>query len=266
MDMEVKKDMDAEVKKDMRGCFKVELEDNKIINCTPLVNDEDIPKEQEKLYLAVESTQSIINSIRNIDTESNTDYIKSLFDIASAGLSRETYQVNPKLALKSLEKLKDEILLKERSRIKNSYMKLLGIWSLIYILILLFVNDLVKNSYPNIPRYVYVCIGSILGTWVSFGARKYNLSFKELSIIENDNVNPPIRLIFISLCSIIVMLFLQTEIVNISIGNKGPQSINESVEIQMSLGVIIGLVEYKVSKKLFTKANSVMDKMLKETT
>lgn len=249
-----------------KGCFKVELEEREIA-CTPKVSQREISKEQEELYIMVEDTMSIINSSTLINDKSKIYYIDKLYDIALAGLSIDAIEVYPELAFKALLKLKEEILLRESSNVKNRYMEKLGknvvIQTLFLLLFILFFNNfqhIDKDIANNLSSYGYVYIGTIVGAWISFGARKPNLSFEELSIIESDGLSPGIRLIYVGLCSIIIFLFLKTEIVVISINNISTSYITQSIEMELALGASIGLIEYKISEKLFKKANLVIDK------
>ena len=80
-----------------------------------------IPKEQQELYLEIESTNNILKSLNNTKDEIKKKYFEKLLTLAQAGLVGETAQ--PQLALSTLCKLKDEIILIEGKRIKNEYMK-----------------------------------------------------------------------------------------------------------------------------------------------
>lgn len=249
-----------------KGCFKVKLEDGEI-TCAPKVSQSEISKDQEKLYLSVEDTMSIINSSTLINDKSKKYYIDKLHDIAQTGLSIDAKEVYPELAFKALVKLKDEILLRESSNIKNRHMGRLGenviTQTFFMLLLILGINNsqyIGKEIATNLSSYGYIYIGTIVGAWISFGARKPNLSFEELSIIESDGLSPEIRLIYIGLCSIIIFLFLKTEIVVISINHISTIDINQSIEMQLALGASIGLIEYRISEKLFKKANLVVDK------
>lgn len=249
-----------------KGCFKVELEDGEI-TCAPKVSQGEISKEQEELYISIEDIMSIINSSTLINDKSKKYYIDKLYDIALTGLSIDATEVYPELAFKALEKLKEEILLRESSKVKNRYMGKLGrnvVGQTLFLLLLIlglnnfqYVNKDIAN---NLSSYGYVYIGTIVGAWISFGVRKPNLFFEELSIIESDGLSPKIRLIYVGLCSIIIFLFLKTEIVVISINNISTSDIKQSIEMQLALGASIGLIEYKISEKLFKKANLVIDK------
>ncbi|MEW8963438.1 hypothetical protein [Paraclostridium dentum] len=249
-----------------KGYFKVKLEEGEI-TCAPKVSQNEISKEQEELYLSVEDTMSIINSSTLINDTSKKYYIEKLHDIALTGLSIDATEVYPGLAFKALVKLKEEILLRESSNIKNRYMGKLGknviVQTLVLLLLIFGINNLEhidKGIAINLSSYMYVYIGTIVGAWISFGARKPNLTFEELSTIESDGLSPGIRLIYIGLCSIIIFLFLRTEIIVIAINNISTRDINNSIEMQLALGALIGLVEYKISGTLFKKANFVIDR------
>lgn len=98
-----------------------------------------------------------------------------------------------------------------------------------------------------------------MGTWISFNARKLGLEFEELCIIENDGLKPIFRIIHNGLCAIIVMLFINTNIVSISISEFNTNTINSSIEMQVLLGIIIGLIDYQILRKIFNKASSIID-------
>ena len=47
----------------------------------------------------------------------------------------------------------------------------------------------------------YTWLGAMVGAWVSYGARKFQLEFEDMSLIEKDMVEPIIRLIYIGICT-----------------------------------------------------------------
>ena len=105
----------------MKGYFVVCSNQNEQfdINCSlhPEYAKETVPIEQETLYVDVESTNNVIKSLNNTKDEVKTKYFNKLLSLAQAGLVGETAQ--PRLASKSLDKLKDEMILIEGRRIKN---------------------------------------------------------------------------------------------------------------------------------------------------
>ncbi|NFT58433.1 hypothetical protein FDF33_14810 [Clostridium botulinum] len=217
-----------------------------------------IPEEQEKLYIYVEQFTSIIKSLNMTNKGIKNEYFNKVISIAQSGLTGPNAQ--PILAMKSLDSLKEEIVINEGGRIKNSYMIYLGIVALAIILIgtvLVWIFNRYKFYLFN--KYIFVFQGSMIGAWISFGARKVELKFEELSIIENDRLNPIIRLIFIGISSVVLLLFINSEIITFSVGGFKSENICNSIESQVLIGVIAGLLEYKVSIGIFNKASNIID-------
>jgi len=246
----------------MQGCFVVyeNKEEQFDIKCElhPQYAKENIPTEQETLYNEVESANNVIKSLHNTKDDIKTKYFRKLLSLAQAGLVGETAQ--PNLALKSLDKLKAEMILVEGQRIKNDYMRKLGGKAAI-LCILAFMSYLFcqycKILQP-FSMYSLAFIGALLGTWISFGARKFNITFEQLSLLEEDMMEPWIRLLYIGICSIVFMLFLNTQIVTISVGGISTTTIKESQEIQLSVGVLCGLIESKIGINIYQKAVNIL--------
>ena len=64
----------------------------------------------------------------------------------------------------------------------------------------------------------YTWLGAMTGAWISYGARKFQLEFEDMSLIEKDMVEPTIRLIYIGVCSLIFELFLSCGVATITVG------------------------------------------------
>lgn len=219
---------------------------------------DEVPDEQQKLYIEVENTNNIIKSLINSEDIIKEKYFQKLLSLAQAGLVGETAQ--PNLALKSLIKLKEEMILIEGQRIKNSYMRKLGLFAL-GISICLIIIDYIIASLTNtshIRMYIITCIGAMLGSWVSFGARKYSISFEQLSLLEDDMMGACIRLFYVGACSIIFVLFLNSGIINITIGKMSTDNMSNSLELQATVGVLCGLIESKLGINIYEKAQSII--------
>lgn len=246
-----------------QGCFDVELNPkNKFdikIKVVAQFAEEGIPEDQKRLYCEIENTISILESLHETDSDTKLRYFDKLESLAKAGLM--TTSAQPELALMALESLKQEVLTNEGSRIKNSYMLKLGEYAICIAISFLIIIAIIRHSNPNNPllKYLYTFIGSMPGTWISFGVRKVDLSFEELSVIENDKVNPFIRLIFIGLSAMILVLFIDVGVVSFSFGGFNTDNISHSIKDALFLGVISGLIESKLAMSIFKKANNIMD-------
>lgn len=253
----------------MKGCFCVyeNPEDEFDIRCDIQneVEEKDVPEEQWFLYQVTERAVTRIKSLVKTDAGVKKNYIAKVLSLTQAGLVGDS--VHPVAACKSLEILKEEILLVEGQRIKNHYMYSLGLSALVLSVILLVVlrmGFLLQENcdisfFSQSAKYIYCIIGAFLGTWISFGARKSSITFEELSLLEKDMMTPVLRLIYIGACSFVVFLLLNTGIVSISFSEISSTSIKEEIELQLALGILCGLVESKIGIKIYNKAKEVLD-------
>lgn len=246
----------------MKGYFIVyENEDEQFdIKCDlrPDIEDE-VPESQSILYSEVENTCNILKSLDKTSDEVKRKYFKKLLSLAQVGLVPEK-SAQPRMAMVALDKLKTEILHIEGKRIKNQYMKRLGITAA---LLSALVGGMMCLLYFFLKCNVFYMIGytwfgAMAGAWISYGARKFQLEFEDMSIIEKDMLEPLIRLVYIGGCALIFELFLSCGIATITIGSITTESLKSNVEIQILIGVVCGLVESKIGIDIYKKANSVL--------
>ncbi|HHD2969846.1 hypothetical protein ACV3K4_04370 [Clostridium perfringens] len=245
----------------MQGCFIVSKNEDieydiKFSKYSEHCKD-GIPKIQMELYQASEEISNVIRRLIDTDKSKKDEYFDKLLSATRAGLVGETAE--PEEALKSLDILKNEMIANESGRIKNDYMTKLGKKAFVLILVSLFIVLLInKFNIFYLNKYFFIFQGAMIGTWVSFGARKIELSFEELGRIEVDSLRPLIRLIFIGICSIIVYLFISCGIVSFEIGGFSSDNFTNSIEAQYLLGIICGLLEYKIAINIYNKATNIM--------
>lgn len=215
---------------------------------------ETVPEKQQELYVEIESTNNIIKSLHKTKNDVKKIYFNKLLSLSQAGLVGETAQ--PELALKSLAQLRNEMLLVEGQRIKNNYMKNLGAKALLLssVALLAYFLSLAYKPFSPLSMYCLTIIGAFIGTWISFGARKFRITFEQLSLLEEDMMNPWIRLLYIGACSAVFLLFLNTGLLSFSVGNISTSSIKTSSELQLSIGILCGLVESKIGINIYKKA------------
>lgn len=246
----------------MEGFFIVHANENEEydIRCEihPEKGTELIPEIQQKLYVEVESANNIIKSLNDTNDTIKGKYFEKLLSLAQAGLVGDTAQ--PQLSFKSLEKLKEEIVLIEGQRIKNEYMKRLGINAIIICAAISIIWILIDYLFKIKGHHMYCMsyLGAMLGTWISFGARRFNIEFTQLSNLEDDMMEPWIRLVYIGMCSIIVILFINSGIITIKIGSISLKNIKTNLELQTIIGIICGLVESKIGVNIYKKAINII--------
>ncbi len=243
----------------MQGYFLVQPDEadryGVLCELHPKFAKDEIPEEQQKLYLEVVRTNSTIKSLKYAKEDLKFKYFQRLLGIARAGLVGETAQAQ--LAMKSMMKLKEEMVLIEGPRIKNEYMKRLGLIAFTFIVILSITAYLLNYFFDNnYEMYCVTFIGALCGTWISYGARQITLKFKHLSLLEEDMMNPFIRLLYMGVCSVILLFFLNTNIIQINIGSISSKDIPTSIELQFAIGAICGLIERSMGSRLYKTAKS----------
>ena len=246
----------------MEGYFIVSenIEESFDIKCELRPNIEgEVPEIQSKLYSEVESTCNTIKALENTSEDIKRKYFNKLLSLAQVGLVPEK-EAQPQMALLSLDKLKAEMLVIEGKRIKNSYMKNLGLLAASLGCIVSIAMAIIYWIF-HIDLFAmigYTWFGAMVGAWISFGARKFELKFEDLGCIEQDMLEPMIRLIYIGVSALIFELFLICDVISIKFGNITTDSIRSSGEIQMLVGVICGLVESKIGIDIYKRANSAI--------
>ena len=160
----------------------------------------------------------------------------------------------------ALMKLKDEIVLVEGKRIKNHYMKYLGIDALIIGAIASIVLGIsfYFTRWIGCISVLCIIIGALTGTWVSFGARKFEIEFEDLASLEKDKMTPVIRLIYIAVASLIFALLMNVGLIDVKIGNVDISKAFTDIKPALVIGVLCGLVESKIGIQVYNKAVSLL--------
>jgi hypothetical protein len=177
------------------------------------------PGEQQSLKNRVERTLSTLRTIYAAsDPEFNEAFAK-LLTLSQVGLVGPKASVS--VAEAALDSLQSEIVDREAGRVKNDYMLKLGLWALcfsIVAVILYFVLDSYGSFFSQkIYRYrtfFLLWTGCMVGAWCSFASRKVVLTFFDLGQLEEDRIDPPLRLIFAGMLTSILGLVFVTGFAN----------------------------------------------------
>lgn len=186
-------------------------------------------------------------------------YFEPLISLAQVGLSADPAQ--PAVARRALFALKNQVLAWEGARIKNKYMKELGLRSLTLGLPAAIVGLLVKQLYPAgelFAGFLVLWVGCMAGVWLSFGARKMTWSFDDLHIPEQDRLEPVVRLCFAGLLTTIVGLSFSTGTVIVDVGAVSTQNINDTLRVALLIGMLCGFSEQILSTNVAKQASSFL--------
>lgn len=93
--------------------------------------------------------------------------------------------------------------------------------------------------------FLLAAAGAAIGAWISFAIRRLDLAFEDLALLEEESLEPPFRILFVTALTLIVCLLFWTGAVNIEIGNlkTGPAFFKTNGTIAMLIGLFCGLSE-----------------------
>ena len=247
---------------------------------------EAVPADQIKLKNEAERTLTLLRAIfpdRAGNTEQQarfSDYFRKLLSLCQLGL----VHANPEIATYALVSLHQEIVELEGGRIKNSYIRRLGIAAFkssavaagVWIIAALSIRygcDAIRlmssvvectttpDTIALIPiakTLAFVWIGSQLGSWASFNVRKVSLSVFDLSNLESDRVEPSLRLMFTGILSLVFSLIILTNMASVEIGGFDTKALKIDGLIAFLLGAFSGLSEQALSTAVTLKASETI--------
>lgn len=244
----------------MRGRFRVcqEPEDSRDIRfeIAPDSTDE-IPAEQLNLR---DECQAALTVIRIIcpDERKFREYFNHLLSLAQAGLVGDT--ANPELALRALDGLKQDITAREAGRIKNTYMKKLGYCAAVGVALLgavLWTLFLCRAGMWPQDLAIFE-MGTMLGVWLSFGTRKPVLKFEDLHILEEDRLEPVVRLVFAAILAGTVALVFYLRVVTLTLGALTTDQIASNGWAALLFGVLSGVGEKALATNVSHQASILL--------
>jgi hypothetical protein len=240
----------------MPGAFRVypEPDDPRDIRFEVCVGSTgEIPSNQLALRDGCEAALTVIRIICT-DERKFKEYFHNLVSLAQAGLVGET--ANPELAQRALEGLKQDITAREAGRIKNGYMKKLGYCALLGASAFGMVLALLTWGRADIwPRNLAIFeIGTMMGVWLSFGTRKPVLKFEELHILEEDRLEPVVRLVFAAILAGTLALVFYLHVVNVKLGALSTDQIASDPWAALLFGILSGVGEKALSTNVSQQA------------
>jgi hypothetical protein len=180
-------------------------------------------------------------------------YVRKLTGIARVGLQGP----HAALAKLALNELRAEFTAQQAGRIKNTYVRSLGVAAALFTALLLVAYAIVNNSlgmgwWYQHKAFLLAAGGASVGTWLSFSIRRVSLSFNDLAILDEDLLDPSVRIVFVIGLTLTACLLFWTGVMNIQIGdlktnaadfaNKGSSA--------MLVGVFLGISERSCDRDL----------------
>lgn len=222
--------------------------------------------DQISLHADVEKTLTAIHGLFG-GRRNNPRYeevVEKLLMLSQLGLVGVRGEGNPTIARYALGRLQDEIAELDGARVKNDFLKKLGMWSVILSfpawLVLAFFYYFQHDVADRIPL-VNICAlwsSNQIGTWISFATRKLDIGFFDLARIGEDQFEPPIRLFFTGVLSIIFALTIWAGLFSIQIGDFNASGWVSNPLVAVVLGALMGIAEKALPGSVRNKAEKLI--------
>lgn len=185
------------------------------------------------------------------------EYVDKLSGIAQIGLE----DPHTTLAKLALAELRNEFVAREAGRIKNRYVRWLGLWAGLATVLFLAVYVLITRLHgafwwQHHKAFLLAAAGAAIGTWVSFSVRQVQLSFDDLLMLEEDALDPPLRVLFVVAMTMTACLLFWTGAMNLEIGSlkTKQEAFGGSGSVALLVGVFAGLSERALATAISGRA------------
>jgi hypothetical protein len=187
------------------------------------------------------------------------EYFQKLAKLAAVGLGQDQLA----LAVLGLRELQQEIVARESARIKTGYMRVLGGWAVLFFTITTIVGYLdakvpFLQAFDRHQDLLTMVTGSFLGTWLSFGIRRPTLGFEDLTRLEDDQTDPPLRLLFVAAMTVVIGLMMRTGVVKVTAGLLDTAALRDATDQAFLIGCICGLAEKALPSALSRRATEII--------
>jgi hypothetical protein len=92
-------------------------------------------------------------------------------------------------------------------------------------------------------NFFLLTAGASVGTWLSFSLRRPVLSFLDLATLEEDRLDPGLRVLFVTALASIVGLLLWTGAVTIGVGKFTTNDFVSHGATALLIGLMLGIAE-----------------------
>jgi hypothetical protein len=242
------------------------------------------PPEKQALYVALSTALTVVKTVsQRIEDRAGRlwrrkavaereraraqrlldQYVRKLAGIGRLGLQGPHTQ----LANLALAGMRAEFVAQEAGRIKNTYVRSLGMAAgiaaaLCFTAYACIVNDigLTHEFWTRHKVFLLAAGGAAIGTWLSFAIRRVTLNFDDLGILEEDLLDPSLRVIFVIALTAIVCLLFWTGAINIEIGNlktaelRGTHGNVPIGAVAVLVGVFCGIAERALATAISGRA------------
>lgn len=225
------------------------------------------PPAQRAIKQEIERDLSTLNALYGLpkDRRKATEAFKKLIAIARVGLVGRN--ASPEIAADALRAFEADIVNREAGPVKNAYMRKLGLWAAGLggvTLLCFFLCDLFPSlPFKQVVAYKYFFVlwtGCMVGTWASFASRRVTLGFHDLVALEEDRIEPALRLLFAGSLTMILGLVFSTGMADIELGSFAASQLKESGAVALLTGAFAGISEKVLPSAILSRASTIIPK------
>lgn len=189
------------------------------------------------------------------------DYIDQLVGIAKVGLMN----LDPSqggFARGDLDRYKAEFTIREAGTVKNRYVRRLGWTCLMVALLAMLVyaaigagllSSTLLRTHQN---FWLLAAGTAVGTWLSFSLRRVTLTFKDLAVLEEDRLDPFLRVLFMIGLVLVIGLLFWTGAVTFGLGAlDATTAMSRKGSGALLIGLLAGIAERAIGTAVSRRAN-----------
>jgi hypothetical protein len=231
------------------------------------VVDPDCPAAHRTLKQDIERALSTINALYAApkDHRKRSEAFAKLLALSRVGMVGPS--ASPEIASDALRALEADITNREVGPVKNAYMRKLGVWAGGFAAISLGMFFFCDH-FPQIPlsqvykyRHFFVLwTGCMVGTWASFASRRVALTFHDLVALEEDRIEPALRLVFAGTLTTILGLVFVTGMADVELGSFSASGLVTSGSVAFLTGAFAGISEKVLPSAILSRATSIIPK------
>jgi hypothetical protein len=103
--------------------------------------------------------------------------------------------------------------------------------------------------------------GTMIGTWLSFGLRRPKIVFKDLGALEDDMMEPAVRLIFTGLIAVIIAFIFASGMINVKVGEFDSAGLLAHGSSALLIGMLLGVSEQALPGALTRRASQFVSEV-----
>jgi hypothetical protein len=230
-----------------------------LFQLAPGQNAAAVPENQLSLRDDVDRALTVLRVLFPEGDPRFEEYFRSLLSLAQVGLVGAAAQ--PEVATHALVALKEDITAREGGRIKNRYMRSLGLTALALggpLVLAALMMQVVWPQFVVFRDFLFLSAGCMAGVWLSFGIRKVVVQFADLGILEQDRLEPVVRLVFAGLLTVIIGLLFYLKAMEVKIGGISSADFFQRSDMALLVGALCGISEQVLPSRIAQEATSLL--------